>query len=31
VLLLLRRYLPAVVFERVYFGEVIRRVTGRRV
>jgi short-subunit dehydrogenase len=31
VLLLLRRYLPAVVFERVYFGEVIRRVTGTRV
>lgn len=30
-LLVLRRYLPAVVFERVYFGEIIRRVTGSRV
>ena len=30
-LLVLRRYLPATVFERLYFGEVIRRVTGTRV
>jgi hypothetical protein len=30
-LLLLRRYAPAALFERLYFGEVIRRVTGARV
>ena len=30
-LLVLRRYLPAALFERLYFGEVIRRVTGARV
>ncbi|MEO7273525.1 MAG: SDR family oxidoreductase [Vicinamibacterales bacterium] len=30
-LLLLRRYLPAAWFERAYFGEVIRRITGRRI
>jgi NAD(P)-dependent dehydrogenase (short-subunit alcohol dehydrogenase family) len=29
-LLLLRRYIPAAMFERLYFGEVIRRVTGAR-
>jgi NAD(P)-dependent dehydrogenase (short-subunit alcohol dehydrogenase family) len=29
-LLLLRRYAPAALFERLYFGEVIRRVTGAR-
>ena len=29
-LLLLRRYIPAAAFERLYFGEVIRRVTGVR-
>jgi len=29
-LMLLRRYLPAAVFERLYFDEVIRRVTGTR-
>jgi NAD(P)-dependent dehydrogenase (short-subunit alcohol dehydrogenase family) len=27
-LLILRRYVPAALFERIYFGEVIRRVTG---
>lgn len=26
----LRRYLPGELFERIYFGEVLRRVTGRR-
>ena len=30
-LLTLRRYLPAALFERLYFGEVIRRVTGTRI
>jgi len=30
-LITLRRYLPASVFERLYFGEVIRRVIGRPV
>jgi short-subunit dehydrogenase len=30
-LLILRRYVPAALFERIYFGEVIRRVTGTRV
>ena len=30
VMMLLRRYLPAAVFERLYFDEVIRRVTGAR-
>ena len=29
-LLLVRRYVPAALFERLYFGEVIRRVTGAR-
>jgi NAD(P)-dependent dehydrogenase (short-subunit alcohol dehydrogenase family) len=29
-LMLLRRYLPAAAFERLYFDEVIRRVTGTR-
>jgi hypothetical protein len=30
-LLYLRRYIPATLFERLYFAEVIRRVTGSRV
>ena len=30
-LLLFRRYLPAALFERLYFGEVIRRITAPRV
>jgi NAD(P)-dependent dehydrogenase (short-subunit alcohol dehydrogenase family) len=29
-LVLVRRYVPAALFERLYFGEVIRRVTGAR-
>src|SRR5262249_26111690 len=29
-LVTLRRYVPAALFERFYFGEVIRRVTGTR-
>lgn len=29
-LLLLRRCLPSAVFERLYFGEIIRRITGSR-
>lgn len=29
-LLVLRRCLPSAVFERVYFGEIIRRITGSR-
>jgi len=28
--LALRRHLPGELFERLYFGEVVRRVTGRR-
>lgn len=29
-LLVLRSYLPSAVFERVYFGEIVRRITGSR-